>query len=58
MKDKKQRTLHDSLQRIYVVLFILTIGIGVGNIVYLLYQPNITTYCIAQKNKALAVILD
>ena len=60
MKDQKQRTLHDSLQRIYVVLFILTIGIGVGNIVYLLYQPNITAnalfFCAIQYVVILAIL--
>ena len=60
MTDKKKRTLHDSLQRIYVMLFILTIAIGVGNIVYLLYQPNITDnalfFCAIQYVVILAIL--
>lgn len=42
MKDKKQHFFHNRLKRIYVVLFVLTIGLGVGNIVYLLQQADIT----------------
>ena len=36
------RTINQSLKRLYYALFVLTIGIGTGNVVYLCYQPDIT----------------
>ena len=60
MKNKKQRTLHDSLKRIYAVLFVLTIGFGAGNIVYLWYQPDVTAnalfFCAIQYVVILAIL--
>ena len=41
-KQQPNRTINQSLKRIYYALFVLTIGIGTGNVVYLYYQPNIT----------------
>ena len=60
MKNKKQRTLHDSLKRIYAVLFVLTIGFGAGNIVYLWNQPDVTAnalfFCAIQYVVILAIL--
>lgn len=60
MKNKKQRTLHDSLKRIYAVLFVLTIGFGAGNIVYLWNQPDVTAnalfFCAIQYIVILAIL--
>lgn len=60
MKNKKQRTLHDSLKRIYTVLFVLTIGFGAGNIVYLWHQldvtPNALFFCAIQYVVILAIL--
>jgi uncharacterized membrane protein YjdF len=60
MKNKKQRTLQDSLKRIYAVLFVLTIGFGAGNIVYLWNQPDVTAnalfFCAIQYVVILAIL--
>ena len=60
MKNKKQRTLQDSLKRIYAVLFVLTIGFGAGNIVYLWHQPDVTAnalfFCAIQYVVILAIL--
>lgn len=53
MKNPKiQRTLHQSLQRIYYLLFVLTIGLGIGNVAYLYFQPgtriNALLFCALQ----------
>ena len=37
---KPHSTLNEHLTRIYHLLFVLTIGLGVGNIVYLSFQPE------------------
>ena len=60
MKNKKQRTLQDSLKRIYAVLFVLTIGFGAGNIVYLWNQSDVTAnalfFCAIQYVVILAIL--
>lgn len=47
-----KRTLHQSLQRIYYILFALTIGLGIGNMLYLYFQPETTMnalcFCVLQ----------
>lgn len=54
------RTINQSLKRIYYALFVLTIGIGTGNVCYLWYQPNITVnsliFCILQYVVILAIL--
>ena len=45
MKSPKlHSTLNEHLTRIYHLLFVLTIGLGVGNIVYLSFQPETTAH--------------
>ena len=41
---KPHSTLNEHLTRIYHLLFVLTIGLGVGNIVYLSFQPQTTAH--------------
>ena len=54
------RTINQSLKRLYYALFVLTIGIGTGNVVYLCYQPNITInaliFCTLQYVVILAIL--
>ena len=48
------------MKRLYYALFVLTIGIGTGNVVYLCYQPNITInaliFCTLQYVVILAIL--
>ena len=59
-KQQPNRTLNQSLRRIYYALFVLTIGIGTGNVIYLWHQPNITTnaliFCTLQYVVILAIL--
>lgn len=59
-KQRPNRTLNQSLRRIYYALFVLTIGIGTGNVIYLWHQPNITTnaliFCTLQYVVILAIL--
>lgn len=41
---KPHSTLHAHLTRIYYLLFVLTIGLGVGNMIYLTFQPETTAH--------------
>ncbi len=41
---KHHHTHSNLLQRIYYLLFVLTIGLGIGNIVYLYFQSNTTMH--------------
>ena len=41
---KHHHTQSNLLQRIYYLLFVLTIGLGIGNIVYLYFQSNTTMH--------------
>ena len=54
------RTINQSLKRLYYALFVLTLGIGTGNVVYLCYQPNITInaliFCTLQYVVILAIL--
>ena len=58
--QNSNRTINQSLRRIYYALFVLTIGIGTGNVVYLWYQPNITInvliFCALQYVVILAIL--
>lgn len=42
--NKHHHTHSNLLQRIYYLLFVLTIGLGIGNIVYLYFQSNTTMH--------------
>ena len=59
-KQQPNRTLNQSLRRIYYALFVLTISIGTGNVIYLWHQPNITTntliFCTLQYVVILAIL--
>ena len=44
MKPKPHSTLNEHLRRIYYLLFVLTIGLGVGNMVYLSFLPETTAH--------------
>ena len=33
---------HQRLKRFYIVLFVLTVVLGIANVVYLLFQPDVT----------------
>ena len=58
--QNSNRTINQGLRRIYYALFVLTIGIGTGNVVYLWYQPNITInvliFCALQYVVILAIL--
>lgn len=41
-KPNAHPTLHEHLKRIYYLLFVLTIGLGIGNVVYLSILPETT----------------
>ena len=43
---KPQSYLHRYLTRMYYLLFMLTIGLGIGNIVYLSFQPEMSVHAL------------
>ena len=47
MKPPKPKSyLHRYLTRMYYLLFVLTIGLGIGNIVYLSFQPEMSVHAL------------
>ena len=54
---KPHSTLNEHLTRIYYLLFVLTIGLGVGNIVYLSFLPETTAHVLFFCGVQYAVIL-
>lgn len=59
-RQLSNRTLNQRLKRLYYALFVLTIGIGSGNVLYLFYQPTTTVnalvFCILQYVVILAIL--
>ena len=56
-QPKPHSTLNEHLTRIYYLLFVLTIGLGVGNIVYLSFLPDTTVHALFFCGVQYAVIL-
>lgn len=59
-KQSINRDINQSLKRLYYALFVLTIGIGTGNVVYLWFQPSTSIngliFCILQYIVILAIL--
>ena len=54
---KPHSTLHAHLTRIYYLLFVLTIGLGIGNMLYLSFLPETTAHILFFCGVQYAVIL-